>query len=104
MSGPRWLGGRLGESRPGHVRAHAQARPVAGLDLASMRALAYAASLRQPVLALHLSPTEEEAERFTGTGKPGAITFRWRCSSRPTARSSHPWSITFGHCTASGPT
>ena len=38
--------------------------PVAGLDLASMRALAYAASLRQPVLALHLSPTEDEAERF----------------------------------------
>ena len=29
-----------------------------------MRALAYAASLQQPVLALHVSPTEEEAERF----------------------------------------
>lgn len=38
--------------------------PVASLDLASMRALAYAASLQQPVLALHVSPTEEEAERF----------------------------------------
>jgi hypothetical protein len=37
---------------------------VASLDLASMRALAYAASLRQPVLALHVSPAEEEAERF----------------------------------------
>ena len=38
--------------------------PVASLDLASMRALAYAASLRQPVLVLHVSPTEAEAERF----------------------------------------
>ncbi len=37
---------------------------VSSLDLASMRALAYAASLQQPVLALHVSPTEEEAERF----------------------------------------
>jgi len=39
--------------------------PVASLDLASMRALAYAASLQQPVLALHVSPTDEEAERFS---------------------------------------
>ncbi len=37
---------------------------VASLDLASMRALAYAASLQQPVLAVHVSPTDEEAERF----------------------------------------
>ncbi len=37
---------------------------VASLDLSSMRALAYAASLQQPVLALHVSPAEEEAERF----------------------------------------
>ncbi|MGV9993527.1 APC family permease [Streptomyces sp. NPDC003374] len=40
--------------------------PVARLDLAGMRALAYAASLGQPLLALHLSPTETEAERFRG--------------------------------------
>lgn len=38
--------------------------PVASLDRASLRALAYAASLQQPVLVLHLAPTEEEAERF----------------------------------------
>jgi amino acid transporter len=37
---------------------------VAALDLSSMRALAYAASLSQPVLALHVSPSEQEAERF----------------------------------------
>jgi amino acid transporter len=38
--------------------------PVEGLDLVTMRTLAYAASLRQPLLALHISPTEEEVERF----------------------------------------
>jgi hypothetical protein len=39
--------------------------PVAVLDLAALHALAYAVSLAQPVLALHISPTEEEeAERF----------------------------------------
>jgi amino acid transporter len=38
---------------------------IASLDLPSMRALAYAASLQQPVLALHVSPTDEEAERFS---------------------------------------
>jgi Amino acid permease len=40
--------------------------PIATLDLASMRALAYAASIEQPVLALHVSPTDGEAERFRG--------------------------------------
>lgn len=43
---------------------HLMIVPVASLDRAGMRALAYAASFQQPVLALHLSPTEEEAERF----------------------------------------
>jgi amino acid transporter len=41
--------------------------PVAVLDLAALHALAYAVSLAQPVLALHVSPTEEEAERFQRT-------------------------------------
>jgi len=35
-----------------------------------MRALAYAASLHQPVLALHVSPAGDEAERFRNY---------WRC-------------------------
>jgi amino acid transporter len=39
---------------------------VASLDLTSVRALAYAASLRQPVLALHVSLSDDEAERFGG--------------------------------------
>ena len=51
------------EENPGQIR-HLTIVPVAALDLPSMRALAYAASLRQPVLAVHISPTEEEAERF----------------------------------------
>ncbi len=38
--------------------------PVAVLDLAGLRALAYAASMSEPVLAVHVSPSEEEAERF----------------------------------------
>jgi hypothetical protein len=38
--------------------------PVAVLDLAALRALAYAASLQVPVLAVHVSPSEEEGKRF----------------------------------------
>ena len=38
--------------------------PVARLDLATLRALAYAASLGQPMFAVHVSPDEQEAERF----------------------------------------
>ncbi|MBR8740356.1 APC family permease [Nocardiopsis sp. MG754419] len=43
---------------------HLSVVPVETLDLANIRALAYAASLQQPVLAVHLSPSEEEAERM----------------------------------------
>ena len=38
--------------------------PVFALDRPTMRALSYAAALGQPVFALHISPTTEEAERF----------------------------------------
>ena len=38
--------------------------PIAALDLPALHALAYAVTLGQPVLAVHVSPTEEEAERF----------------------------------------
>jgi amino acid transporter len=38
--------------------------PVAVLDLAALHALAYAASLSQPLLTVHVSPNEEEAHRF----------------------------------------
>jgi amino acid transporter len=43
--------------------------PIATLDLAALRALAYAASLSVPLLALHVSPSDEEAERFRGYWK-----------------------------------
>jgi amino acid transporter len=56
---------RLAEAQadPSQVSSFAVV-PVAVLDLAALRALAYAVSLSQPVLALHISPSEQEAERF----------------------------------------
>ena len=44
--------------------AHLIVVPLPSLDLASMRTLAYAASLGQPTLAIHLSQDEEDAQRF----------------------------------------
>ncbi len=56
---------RLAEAQDDPAKVHGFAVvPVAVLDLAALHALAYAASLAQPVLALHVSPTEDEAERF----------------------------------------
>ncbi|MEY9891983.1 amino acid transporter [Catenulispora sp. MAP5-51] len=51
------------DQTPQQIR-HLSVVPLSVLDRAAMRALAYAASLGQPVLVLHVSPTEEEAERF----------------------------------------
>jgi amino acid transporter len=51
------------QDAPAEVR-HLAVVPISALDLASVRALAYAASLGVPVLALHVSPSDEEAERF----------------------------------------
>ena len=51
------------QDNPGEVR-HFCVVPIAVLDLASLRALAYAVSLSVPVLALHISPSEDEATRF----------------------------------------
>ncbi|MFE9418846.1 APC family permease [Streptomyces griseofuscus] len=50
------------EELPSEIR-HLTIVALATLDLAGMRALAYAASLHQPVLALHISLTEQEAKR-----------------------------------------
>jgi amino acid transporter len=44
--------------------AHLAIVPIAALDLAALRSLSYAASLAMPVLAVHVSPSDEEAERF----------------------------------------
>jgi amino acid transporter len=43
---------------------HLMVVPVERLDLANLRALAYAVSLEQPLLAVHISPDDEEAESF----------------------------------------
>jgi fumarate reductase subunit C len=43
---------------------HLAVVPIVRLDLSSLRAVAYAASLGQPVLAVHISPAEDEATRF----------------------------------------
>ncbi|MBO4208934.1 APC family permease [Micromonospora echinofusca] len=51
------------EELPQQVR-HLVVVPVARLNLAALRALAYAASLGQPTFAVHLAPEEAEAERF----------------------------------------
>jgi amino acid transporter len=63
---PFALGGdRESEENPSEV-SHLAIIPIATLNAESMRALAYAASLRVPALALHVSPTADEAERFRG--------------------------------------
>jgi len=54
-----------GEEDPDRLR-QLTVVPVGRLDLSSLRALAYAASLGGPVLAVHLSPDDEEAQRFRG--------------------------------------
>jgi amino acid transporter len=51
------------EETPQQVR-HLVVVPVARLNRASLRALAYAASLGQPTLAVHIAPEEREADRF----------------------------------------
>ncbi|MEO3748141.1 APC family permease [Plantactinospora sp. B5E13] len=57
-------GGDLGvDLTPAEVR-HLVVVPVARMNLAALRALAYATSLGQPVFAVHLSPEREEADRF----------------------------------------
>ncbi|MEH0843274.1 APC family permease [Micromonospora sp. CPCC 205711] len=52
-----------GEELPQQVR-HLVVVPVARLNRASLRALAYAVSLGRPTLALHIAPEEAEADRF----------------------------------------
>jgi amino acid transporter len=62
---PPALSARLAEAQDDPSEVHSFAVvPVAALDLAALHALAYAVSLAQPVLAVHMSPTEDEAERF----------------------------------------
>jgi amino acid transporter len=43
---------------------HLTVVPVSSLNLISLRALAYGASLRRPLLAVHVSPDKDDADRF----------------------------------------
>ncbi|RZU73093.1 amino acid/polyamine/organocation transporter (APC superfamily) [Micromonospora kangleipakensis] len=60
---PGPAGSAEGEELPQEVR-HLVVVPVARLNRASLRALAYAASLGQPTLAVHIAPEEAESDRF----------------------------------------
>ncbi|SCG52714.1 amino acid/polyamine/organocation transporter, APC superfamily [Micromonospora humi] len=60
---PGPAGSAEGEELPQQVR-HLVVVPVARLNRASLRALAYAASLGRPTLAVHIAPEEAEADRF----------------------------------------
>lgn len=60
---PSPAGSAEGEELPQEVR-HLVVVPVARLNRASLRALAYGASLGQPTLAVHIAPEEAEADRF----------------------------------------
>ena len=52
-----------GEATPQQMR-HLIVVPVSRLHLASLRALAYAASFATPAFAVHIAPSEEDAEKF----------------------------------------
>ncbi|MEU5938520.1 APC family permease [Micromonospora sp. NPDC047548] len=60
---PAAAGPTEGEELPQQVR-HLVVVPVARLNRASLRALAYAVSLGQPTLAVHIAPEEAESDRF----------------------------------------
>ena len=62
---PHVIHGAEDDESPDQLQ-HLAVVPIARLDLSSLRALAYAASLGQPLLALHISPGDDEAERFKG--------------------------------------
>ncbi|MFE3251285.1 amino acid permease [Streptomyces sp. NPDC059209] len=59
----RAQGAEEAEEVPEEIR-HLSLLPIQTLDRAGMRALAYAASLQQPVLVIHVSTGVAEAERF----------------------------------------
>jgi hypothetical protein len=91
------------EEQPEEIR-HLTIVPVAGLDLAACERSPTRRPSGSQCLPCTSAPLRMRPSAFATTGRHGAITFRWKCSSHPTAPSSHPWSITSGHCTASGPT
>jgi amino acid transporter len=63
------------QESPEQIR-HLMLVAVERLDLANLRALAYAASLERPLLVVHLSPDDEEAERFRREWETWAVPLR----------------------------
>ena len=57
-------GDGAGAAASAELTRHFTIVPVASLNQISRRALAYAAALGRPLLAVHVSPGEEDAERF----------------------------------------
>ena len=62
-SPPATRGDEATGERPQEIR-HLVVVPVARFNLASLRALAYVASLGPPALAVHIAPEEQEGDRF----------------------------------------
>jgi amino acid transporter len=62
---------------------HFMVVPVERLDLANLRALAYAVSLEQPLLAVHISPDDEEAERFRRDWETFGVPLRYEVVVSP---------------------
>jgi hypothetical protein len=91
---------RLAEAQDDPDQVHSFAVvPIAVLDLAALHALAYAVSLGQPVLAVHISPTEEEAERFNRSWQAWGDHLPWRSSSPRIAPPWRRWLTTSPRCT-----
>jgi hypothetical protein len=63
------------QESPEQIR-HLMLVAVERLDLANLRALAYAASLERPLLAVHLSPDDDEAQRFRREWDTWAVPLR----------------------------
>jgi hypothetical protein len=83
---------------------HLAVVPIVRLDLASLRALAYAASLGQPVLAVHISPGDDEAARFKRYWAAWGDHLPLEVVDSPTGRSSRRWRVTSTRCAPSDPT
>jgi hypothetical protein len=96
---PRLLPRAEDDESPDQLQ-HLAVVPIVRLDLSSLRALAYAASLGQPVVAVHISPGEHASR---ATGPRGATTCHSKSSTPPPARSSRRWRATSTCCAPSDP-
>ena len=82
-------------------RANRAVVPIVRLDPSSLRALAYAASVGRPVLAVHISPGADEAARFKRYWAVWGDHVPLGLVDSPTARSSPRLRATSTPCAAS---